>query len=589
VTPLPRLTALLRAGLVAALVSACVDAPDAIVGPTAPSPALAQGQGLDAALAAKARHAPSLMRIPGVVGTAVGRLPNGAPVVRIFVSRPDVAGLPAVLDGVPAQVTVSGLFMARSDPTTRQRPAPLGFSVGHFAITAGTIGALVQNAAGDVFILSNNHVLANSNNAAVGDAILQPGPFDGGTNPADQIATLAAFQAIDFAGGSNLVDAALARPASVADVSSATPTDDGYGAPSGQLFNDGNGDGTFDNIAGLLGVNVQKYGRTTELTHGQITGINATVTVCYEAILNIFCIKSATFDDQLLIEPGGFSGGGDSGSLIVTDDASRNPVGLLFAGSTAQTIANRIDRVLNRFGVSIVAEDAPPPTPLSDVAVTGVSAPASVLQGSAANVVVTVRNVGNQNVASAFDVTLRDVTGNATIGTQSVGGLAAGASTNLTFSWNTSGASLGTHALAASHAFADENAANDQATTTVDVTSQAAGVHIGDLDATPSSGGTSWSVIVDVTVHDANHNPINGATVVGTWTPKAFLTVNTCTTGEFGGNGTCIMLYPSISNRRKSVSFTVNSVTLAGQAYVSSANHDPDGSSNGTSIKVNKP
>jgi hypothetical protein len=273
----------------------------------------------------------------------------------------------------------------------------------------------------------------------------------------------------------------------------------------------------------------------------------------------------------------------------VTDDANRNPIGLLFAGSTAQTIANRIDRVLNAFGVSIVAEDAPPPTPLFDVAISGVSAPGNVTQGNTASVVVTIRNVGNQDVASSFDVTLRDQTDNVVIGTQSVAGLAAGATTTRSFSWNTGGASLGSHTLAANHTLIDDNAANNQATTTVEVMTEGAGMHIGDLDAIVSDDGTSWSAIVEVTVHDANHNPINGATVVGTWTPKAFFTVNTCTTGDFGGNGTCIMLYPTISNRRKSVSFTVNSVTLAGSPYVSTANHDPDGESNGTSIKVNRP
>jgi hypothetical protein len=49
------------------------------------------------------------------------------------------------------------------------------------------------------------------------------------------------------------------------------------------------------------------------------------------------------------------------------------------------------------------------------------------------------------------------------------------------------------------------------------------------------------------------------------------------------------MLYPSIRKSTKSVSFTVNSVTRSGNTYQPSANHDPDGSSNGTAIIVNKP
>src|SRR2546428_7265669 len=90
-------------------------------------------------MAAEGRHTGALMRIPGVVGTAVA-LVKGKAAVRIFVERADVRGLPSQLDGMPVDVKVTGRFMALSDPTTRQRPAPLGYSVGHPAITAGSIG-----------------------------------------------------------------------------------------------------------------------------------------------------------------------------------------------------------------------------------------------------------------------------------------------------------------------------------------------------------------------------------------------------------------------------------------------------------------
>jgi hypothetical protein len=100
--------------------------------------------------------------------------------------------------------------MALSNPTTKQRPAALGFSVGHPAITAGTLGARVVDGTGTVYILSNNHVLANSNAASPGDATLQPGTYDGGT-AADQIGALAAFRAIVFSStASNTMDAAIA-------------------------------------------------------------------------------------------------------------------------------------------------------------------------------------------------------------------------------------------------------------------------------------------------------------------------------------------------------------------------------------------
>src|SRR5213079_2346923 len=261
----------------------------------------------------------------------------------------------------------------------------------------------------------------NSNGASVGDPEYQPGPFDGGT-AADQIATLSDFQVISFAAnGTNTIDAAIAL--STTDVlDNATPADDGYSMPNSTIYGDANGDGLFDDPSALLGLNVEKYGRTTRLTHGQITGVNATVTVCYAAS-QFTCTKSARYVDQLIISPGTFSGGGDSGSLIVTDDGNLNPVALLFAGSSTVTIANRIDLVLNRFGVTIDGFAPPPPGPFTDLAVTSVAGPSRAVQGSANTVTVTVKNFGNQNVTSAFTVTLQDTTAQATVGTQSVAGL----------------------------------------------------------------------------------------------------------------------------------------------------------------------
>ena len=558
--------------------------PTRIAVPLAPQLAAARAEDVRSAIAAQERHNPALLRIPGVIGTAVGILPSGRAGVRVFVRDNAVRGVPDAVDNIPVAMQVTGEIIARSDPTTFLRPAPIGYSVGHPAITAGTMGAIVRNAAAQVFVLSNNHVLANQNDASIGDPMLQPGPVDGGTL-ANQIGTLAAFQPINFSGGSNTIDAAIGLVTNPADVSNATPADDGYGLPSSKIFGDANNDRVFDDKTALLTLNVQKYGRTTERTTGQITGINATISVCYEVLI-IFCLKSATFVDQLIIEPGAFSGGGDSGSLIVTNDANRNPVGLLFAGGSTSTIANRIDLVLNRFNVSVDGSDPQPPPDLTDVAITGVSAPGSVTQGATVNVAVTVRNTGTQAVGS-FNVTLRD--NGTAIGSQTVAGLAVGAATTVDFSWNTTGAATGAHTLAASHDLSDGNAANNSASTTSTVNAPGGGgteIHIGNLDAFPSGGGSTWSATVEITVHDANHAPLNGATVVGSWNAGG-LNANTCTTGDLGGNGTCIVLAPSL--RKKSVTYTVTSVTMAGKTYQSGSNHDPDGGSNGTAITVTKP
>ncbi|TVP59895.1 MAG: hypothetical protein EA351_01115 [Gemmatimonadales bacterium] len=127
------------------------------------------------AIAAANRYSAALLRNPNIVGTAVGLNDDGLPSVRLFLMHGQVSGLPARLDGVPVSTAVTGPFVLRQDRTARVRPAPIGFSVGHPDITAGTLGARVVNGGGQVFILSNNHILANSNNASIGDPILQPG------------------------------------------------------------------------------------------------------------------------------------------------------------------------------------------------------------------------------------------------------------------------------------------------------------------------------------------------------------------------------------------------------------------------------
>jgi hypothetical protein len=484
------------------------------------------------------------------------------------------------------------MLVARSTPTLRLRPALLGYSVGHPAITAGTIGARVIDANG-LYVLSNNHVLANSNGAAVGDPTLQPGTFDGGT-AADQIGTLFAFKPIDFSGGNNTIDAAIALT-DANNVGNSTPADDGYGTPSGTIFGDANDDRVFDDKNALLGLHVQKFGRTTKLTHGTITGINASVDICYEVVF-IFCTKAAHFVDQLVITPAGFSDGGDSGSLIVTDDANKSPVALLFAGSNTETIGNRIDLVLNHFNVSVDGGNEPPPppppppAPVIDVAVNSITAPGSVQQGSTATVTVIMKNVGNQDVGT-FSVNLEDQTDGVPLGTKFVAALHPGAIWTLNYSWTPStSSSVGPHTLVANSQLIDDNAANNSGQVVSQVTQfvPSVDIHVGNMSGTARNGTNSWSATVEIAVHDANHQLLNGATVTGNWS-RPGLNSNTCTTGELGSAGACIVLFPALSKTYPNVIFAVTSVTYPGRTYKQILNHDPDGSSNGTGQKVLRP
>jgi hypothetical protein len=213
------------------------------------------------------------------------------------------------------------------------RPVPCGVSVGHFRITAGTLGYLVQDSKGRWFVLSNNHVLADNNEGKVGDPILQPGPFDGGKNtPPYRIAQLSAFVPIHFDGRPNSVDAAIAE------------TDDSQVQPFLCSI------GTVDGIGAIRhGLLVQKHGRTTGRTQGLIVGTHETIWVDYDG-------KVARFDRQLSIAGGRtpFSDGGDSGSLIV--DLQRRAIGLLFAGSDTETYANPIRPVLRAFKVRLFGD-----------------------------------------------------------------------------------------------------------------------------------------------------------------------------------------------------------------------------------------
>ncbi len=292
---------------------------------------------------------------PEVVGTGTGLNEDGELAVVVYTMNPvnqrgavtaqamanekALDAIPQSIDGVPVSVTVTGKFVIYADPTARfSRPVPIGVSTGHPDVTAGTIGCRVKDGSGNVYALSNNHIYANSNNASIGDNELQPGPSDGGSDPDDAIGTLYDFEPIKFDGSNNYIDAAIAAT-TTSYVGTSTPSGDGYGTPSSTI------------ASATIGQKVQKYGRTTGWTHGEVSELNVTVTVCYEGF--IWCTKSATFADQIAITPGSFSDGGDSGSLIVTDDSNKKPVGLLFAGSSDRTLANPIGYVLNRFNVTV--------------------------------------------------------------------------------------------------------------------------------------------------------------------------------------------------------------------------------------------
>jgi hypothetical protein len=277
---------------------------------------------------------------------------SGTRCIRFYVEKkvgenamPKEFVIPKKIKGVPTDVVETGRFYALAPPIaqTRLRPAKGGCSVGFkFSgakagfVMAGTFGALVADKAGNRFILSNNHVLANENALPLGSPIFQPGLLDNGDPAHDRIARLSKFVRIRPAPTMNKVDAAIAAlllPTlavrtilpSVGNLSSPTP------------------------IPAAVGMRVHKHGRTTGYRRGRVVDVAADVNITYD-------FGVARFADQILIvgDAGkSFSDSGDSGSLIV-DRGTARATGLLFAGSKSHTIANHIQDVLTALKIVLL-------------------------------------------------------------------------------------------------------------------------------------------------------------------------------------------------------------------------------------------
>jgi len=319
----------------------------------------------------------NLLAMQNVVGVGIGYQIKGGEqtgnyAIVVMVSRklplPALAPntiLPKNVDGVTIDVIEVGELRALQARTDRWRPAPGGISIGHYKITAGTFGAIVRDInSGERLILSNNHVISNSNDADPGDQILQPGPIDGGSPDVDTIAHLDRFCPIEFAtepgicdiaetyaslgnaiagllGSKHRVNAQQSDPQAVnlVDAAVAKPVNDSNVLD--EILEIGTIEGSEE---GSLGMSVRKSGRTTRFTTSQINLINATVDVNYGSD------RTARFENQLVSGP--MSQGGDSGSLLVAGD-SLHAVGLLFAGSNQSTIFNPIQAVLDCLEVEI--------------------------------------------------------------------------------------------------------------------------------------------------------------------------------------------------------------------------------------------
>ncbi len=289
------------------------------------------------------------------------KIVNGKPTktraVRIYVAQKIDASLlskkdrlPETIEGIPTDVIESSpAFFTPACSTNRrnkQRPVIGGISIAHKDVTAGTIAYFCRSVkAGDnpdkIYVLSNNHVLANVNSGQVGDEIYQPGPADGGTPAANRAAKLHRFIPMTLGGTtSNKVDAAIGEISTGVAIKR-----------------------TICQIGKITGIRqavedmtVRKHGRTTGFTEGIVTdeSIDALVGMDHSNP-NIV----ARFTNQMRIERiaphPAFGKGGDSGSLVVHGE-TREAVGLYFAGppSGVYGLANHIGDVITELEIQLL-------------------------------------------------------------------------------------------------------------------------------------------------------------------------------------------------------------------------------------------
>lgn len=323
-------------------------------------------------------------RDPNIVGQAFGRryvdnLATDEPALVIYVMRkipqlsiPTSFLLPRRVyvgyDFVEVDVVETGPFYPLSF-TALERPAPMGISGGHFNLGgSGTLGSIVtDNTDGSMCVLSNNHVFANQNAAALGDPIVQPGQGDGGVSPADDIATLKRFVTLMSPPATNTVDGAIAQVTDRAAVldqmkNSLMPVASPTHPAVGLLFAGSCNRTLMNPIRDVLaqlnisfpaggnsiatvepGAAVEKVGRTTEYTTSDVSEIDVSVTINY---------NFGPVDLVSQIATHWMSDPGDSGSLICLGgsggDENHCDCGSIFAAKQLLGVDLDADAVLER-------------------------------------------------------------------------------------------------------------------------------------------------------------------------------------------------------------------------------------------------
>ena len=271
--------------------------------------------------------------------------PLGTLAITFYVERKLPKGKLSAEHRIPAEVPealsrgesiltdVKEIGRLRPELNARRKPFQPGNSIGHIEAGAGTLGAVVTRD-GEIYILSNSHVLALSGLARRGDAIVYPGSIDGGASE-DLVAKLARFKKFKLGSAFvNRVDCAIAKP---------TPE------RLGDLLAEIKGLGLPGRTTKpKRGMKVTKVGRTTGKTTGKIEDVHFRFTLDYEGDVGV-----VGFIDQVLCTR--YTNDGDSGSLVV-EKATGRAVGLHFAGAEGGSVFSSIDEVLKTLDVRLVTK-----------------------------------------------------------------------------------------------------------------------------------------------------------------------------------------------------------------------------------------
>ncbi|MPQ43077.1 hypothetical protein [Clostridium tarantellae] len=295
-------------------------------------------------------HYPIFLQKKNVVGIAFGnKIKNGLntnePCLKVFVNTKknesnlnDTDLIPKIYEGIKTDVFECGKlsFSTSTLPLIeKKRPFQFGYSIGNSRCkVAGTAACLVKDRCGNYYILSNNHVLSYYDTLTIGTPILQPAFRDGGKYPNDVIAILSKkiplLNSSEFSSNYiNYVDCAIAKVTNIFEVTK-------------KIALIGSVKGIKD---ATINLSVKKVGRTTGLTTGKITALDALVKLNTHPSGDYLL-----FHNQIITTS--MNEDGDSGSLVL--DKSNNAVGLLFGKGNNITMINPIKSVLTALNVSLV-------------------------------------------------------------------------------------------------------------------------------------------------------------------------------------------------------------------------------------------